>query len=339
MNTRRFGNTELEVSEVALGALEIGAKYGIGEECGEVPSGEEAQRLLRAAWDAGITLFDTAGAYGLSEQRIGEFLKTIGERPVLTTKLSVRTSDDGELTDYATELPFDSVRTCVDHQVMRSLKNLGVDTVDVMQFHGPPDDDGIFHEMIAALQAHVDAGRIRFIGASCVGKHIPRLIEAGCFSTVQLCYNALEHDERTDGFALAEEHDLGLLIRCPLALGVLADKVERLDADRRARFEPFLDEFRSRLPKGMTVPEAALRFVLSSSAVTAVLVGTRREAHIRENANAGDGSGLPDDVYQWLLDLQDRGELPEWSWFEHFQMDWPTNAMEDNLELCRSVDL
>jgi aryl-alcohol dehydrogenase-like predicted oxidoreductase len=324
---------------VALGALEIGAKYGIGEECGEVPGEEEAQELLRAAWEAGITLFDTAGIYGLSEQRIGRLLRTIEGRPVVTTKLAVRVSEGGEFQDYATERPFDSVRACVDHQVERSLENLGLDAIDVMQLHGLPGDEDVFGEMVEVLKDHVGAGRIQFLGASCGGTQVPRLIEAGCFSTVQFSYNALEQSERKGGFDLAEAHDLGVLIRSPLALGVLADKVERLDAERRARFEPNLDEFRSRLPDGMTVPEGALRFILSSPAVTSVLTGTRREVHIRENARAGDGRGLPEDVYRWLLELDERGELPEWSWSEHYQKDWPSNALEDNLELCRSVDI
>ena len=276
MNYRRFGRTELQVSEIALGALEIGAKYGIGEECGDVPSEDEANALMKAALDAGITLFDTAGVYGLSEARIGKFLKGItADRPVLTSKLSCSRTDDGQILDYAAERPYPTVNACVDHMVERTLRNLGVDVLDVMQFHGVRDD-GMFEDMTDALKAHVKAGRIRFIGASCAGSSIPRLVEAGGFSTVQVCYNALEQEERNRALKLAEEHDLGVLIRTPLALGVLADKVDRLDEERRQRFSPFLDELRSRLPKGMTVPEAALRFVVSSPAVSAALCGTRR---------------------------------------------------------------
>ena len=337
MNYRRFGKTELEVSEVALGALEVGAAYGIGEESGLVPAEEEAMALFTAAVDAGITLFDTAGAYGLSEQRIGSFLKATGAELVIATKLAVSRTEDGKCLDYATERPFPSVRACVDHQVERSLRNLGVEAIDVVQLHGAPEGEQ-FDELTEALKANVAAGMIRFLGASCAAGAIPRLVEAGCYSTVQLCYSLLDQGERADGPELAKRHDFGVLTRCPLALGVLADKGERLDGERRARFEPFLDDLRSRLPEGMTVPEAALRFILSSPAVSAVIPGTRRVPHILENARAGDGRGLPDDLYEHLCGLADRGELPKWSWFEHYQLDWPTGFHEKNLALCRSVD-
>lgn len=338
MEKRRFGKTELQVSEVALGALEMGAKYGIGEECGEVPPETEVNELLAASLDAGINLFDTAGIYGLSEYRIGQFLRGGAERPILTTKFNIRKSDDGQWLDYATERPFATVRACVDHQVRRSLKNLGVDYVDVMQIHGLPPEEA-FDEVTAALTEHVEAGRIRFLGASCGAANIPQLVAAGVYSTLQMQFNILEQKERHTGLPLAREHDLGVIIRIPLALGVLADKVDRLDAERRARFEPFLDELRSRLPAGMTVPEAALRFVLSESQVAAPLVGTRRVKHIRENARAGDGKALPSEVLSWLHGLDERGELPEWSWADHYNNDWPSNSGPDNLELCRSVDI
>jgi aryl-alcohol dehydrogenase-like predicted oxidoreductase len=337
MKQRRFGKTELQVSEVALGALELGAKYGIGEECGEVPPETEVNELLRTALDVGVNLFDTAGIYGLSEYRIGQFLRTVEQRPVLTTKLNVGKSDDGQWLDYATERPYPTIRACVDHQVQRSLRNLGVDHVDVMQLHGLPPEEA-FDEVTAALSDHVQAGRIRFLGASCGGGSVPKLVEAGVYSTLQLQYNMLAQGERHDGLKLAREHDLGVIVRIPLALGVLADKVERLDDERKARFAPFLNELRSRLPEGMTVPEAALRFVLSAPEVAVPLVGTRRVRHLQENARAGDGQGLPRDVLQWLYDLDDRKALPEWSWAEHFNNDWPSDSGEANLELCRSVD-
>ena len=89
MNYRPLGKTGLEVSEVGLGALELGAAYGIGEECGQIPSDEEAAELLQAAVEAGINLFDTAGIYGLSEHRIGRFLLTTRQRVIVTTKLNV----------------------------------------------------------------------------------------------------------------------------------------------------------------------------------------------------------------------------------------------------------
>ena len=337
MHYRRLGRTDIEVSEVGLGTLEMGAKYGIGEECSNVPSEKEALELLGAAWDAGVTLFDTAGIYGLSEYRIGHFIRETGCRPVLTTKLNVAKGESGQWLDYATELPYPTVRECVDHQVYRSLHNLAVDVIDVVQLHGLPEE-GVFHEMTCALESHVKAGRIRFLGASCSGEQIPQLVEAGCYSTAQMAYNVLAQKERTAGLKLAEQHDLGVLTRIPLALGVLADKVERLDAARRARFDPFLDDLRRRLPAGMTVPEAALRFILSTPVVSAVIPGTRRAAHIRENAKAGDGDGLPQVLYEYLCSLADRGDLPEWSWGEHFELDWPTDALADDLELCRSVD-
>lgn len=339
MNERRLGRTELKVSELGLGALEIGAAYGIGEECGEVPGEEEAVALLRCAMESGVTLFDTAGVYGLSEYRIGRFLATTDWRPVLTSKLMVRRGEEGQWLDYATERPYESIGSCVDHQVQRTLRNLGVDTLDVMQLHGYPADDGdLLEGMIDALKAHVGAGRIRFLGASCTGQQVPDMVERGCFATVQLCYNLFDQSERERGLKLAADHDLGVLLRSPMALGVVADKRQRMEEARRRPFDAFLGELHSRLPEGMSVPEAALRFVLSQPAVSSALVGTRNPEHLRSNARAADGAGLPAEVLDWIEQQRLSGTLPEWSWSDHFRHDWPSGHAEANLQYCRSVD-
>ena len=338
MQFRRLGGTDLQVSAIGLGALEIGAKYGIGEECGEIPDEEAALDMMRTAVDAGITLFDTAGNYGISEYRIGRFLARAEAPLIITTKLNILEGEAGQWLDYATQRPFPSIAACIDHQVRRSLANLGVEAIDVMQWHGLPAEE-VFDEATEALQKHVEAGRIRFLGASCGGSQIPRLMKAGAYSSVQLSANMLDQRERNEGFALAKEHDLGVLIRSPLALGVLAGRIDRLDEQRRSRFEPFLSELAQRLPEGMSVPEAASKFLLAHDSVTSVLCGTRRPAHIRANAQAGDGPPLPEDVLRWLHELADRDELPQWSWAEHYEKDWPSGANEANLELCRSVDI
>lgn len=344
MKLRRFGKTELRVSEVGLGALEMGAQYGLGEDAARVPSEDEAIALLRDALDAGVTLFDTAGVYGLSEARIGKFLRAErpATRPVLTSKLMVTPGEGaeaGKWIDYATRHPFPTVKACVDHQVRRCLHNLGVEALDVMQLHGVPEADEPLAAMTEALTEHVRAGRIRFLGASCGGGQIDRLLKAGDYRTVQLAYNLLDQGERKKGLELARRHDLGVLIRIPLALGVLAGRTEHLSPERRQRFEPFLEDLRGRLPRGMSVPEAALRFLLTSPEISSVLVGTRRSKHLRENAAAGDGRGLSPELFSHLTGVADRGELPQWSWGDHYQNDWPKGADEANLKLCRSVDV
>ncbi len=338
VHQRPLGETGLTISEIGLGALEMGAKYGIGEDAGEIPSEDEAIALLRTAMESGVTFFDSAGAYGLSELRIGKFLKTTRERPVLATKLMVRPADGGRWLDYAAERPYPNVEACVDHQVERSLRNLGVGTIDLVQLHGLPEDE-LFDRMTAALRRHVDAGRIRVLGASCGGDAVPKLAGAG-YGSVQLACNMLDQREFKSGLRLAEQHGMGVLIRIPLALGVLAGRASHIRGpdERRRRFEPLLAELQAKLPAGMTVPEAALRFLLTSPAVTSVLTGTRRGSHIQANARAGDGKGLPQEIFEWLRGLADHDGLPQWSWGEHYREDWPTNSHEANLALCRSVD-
>ncbi len=338
MNQRRLGRTGLKVSEVGLGALELGAMYGIGEDAGQVPDEAEAIGLMQEAIDAGITLFDTAGGYGLSEARIGKFLKVSRKRPVITTKLMVLEGDDGQWLDYATQRPSASIEACVDHQVERSLRNLGVDAIDVMQLHGLPKGE-LFLRMTAALQRHVDSGNIRFIGASCNGREIPMLAEHG-YSTIQISCNMLAQKEFNEGVNLAAEYDFGVLVRSPLALGVLAGRTRHMKGDdgRKKRFAPFLDALEKKLPDGMPISEAALRFLLSSPTISGVLTGTRKGKHIRANAHAGDGAGLPEDVFNWIREAFEQNDVPQWNWSEHREHDWPSDAAESNLALCRSVD-
>ncbi|HZB85748.1 MAG TPA: aldo/keto reductase, partial [Gaiellaceae bacterium] len=209
MEKRELGRTGIVVSRIALGCGNFGgigsapAFFGTGE------SEEEALAIMDAAWDLGVTLFDTADAYGggRSERAVGRWLAERRERPLVATK--VFHSVDGDPDDRGL------ARERILRQIEGSLERLGVERVDLYLIH-EPDPETPVAETLGALDELVRAGKVGAVGASNVGaaqlrEALQVSAERGLarFEWVQNSYNLLERKDEEELLPLCAEHGLG----------------------------------------------------------------------------------------------------------------------------------
>jgi aryl-alcohol dehydrogenase-like predicted oxidoreductase len=320
VNKRPLGRTGLEVSEIGYGAWGIGKTMWLGAD------DDESLRALNRAIDLGVDLIDTALGYGNghSEQLVGQVVRERSERIVVTTKIPPKNMTwpaPGGI-DPEAAFPADWVRSCTE----RSLSNLGLDTIDVQQFHVWSDEwvgRGTWLEGVEAMKAE---GKIRAFGVS-INDHQPsnavKLIESGAVDTVQVIYNVFDQSPEDELFDACAAHDVGVLARVPFDEGSLTgaigpdsefpegdfrnnyfggDRLQQVDERVRA----ILDELgieRDRLA------EVALRYILSHPAVSCAIPGMRSVRNVERNAAVGDGRGLPDEQvaalkkHRWIRDF------------------------------------
>jgi aryl-alcohol dehydrogenase-like predicted oxidoreductase len=307
MNERRLGRTGLSVSEIGYGAWGIGGSMWLGAE------DQESLRALNRAIDLGVNFIDTALGYGNghSERLVGKVVREREERIVVASKIPPKNmrwpGPDGIDPDDA--FPADHIRACTE----RSLSNLGMDTIDVMQFHVWNDEWLGRGSWLEGIQALRDEGRIRFFGVSLNDlqpSNGVRLVETGAVDTVQVIYNVFEQAPEDELFAACERNDVGVIARVPLDEGGLTGTVKAgttfPDGDFRneyfsgensvertgARAQAIVEDLG--LQDG-ELPEVALRYVLSHPAVSTVIPGMRSVRNAERNSAIGDGQGLPEE--------------------------------------------
>jgi aryl-alcohol dehydrogenase-like predicted oxidoreductase len=306
VNHRPLGRTGIDVSEVGYGAWGIGGSMWLGAQ------DDESLRALHTAVDLGLTLIDTALGYGdgHSEELVGRVVREREEQIAVATKIPPKNGiwPAPAGIDPEEAFPADHVRACTE----RSLRNLGLDTIDVQQFHVWSDDwvgRGSWLEAVEQLKAE---GKIRAFGVS-INDHQPanalKLIESGAVDTVQVIYNVFDQSPEDELLPACERHGIGVLARVPFDEGSLTGAIgpdtEFPEGDFRNRYfrgdrrqqvadrvQAILDDLgieRERLP------EVALRYVLSHPAVSAVIPGMRSVRNVERNCAVGDGRGLPQD--------------------------------------------
>ena len=222
MEHRILGRTGLKVSSLSLGTVEMGVNYGIRKPNeSERPGRSEAINLLQYAADRGINLFDTAPAYGESEEALGEAL---GRRQdcYFATKVSIPEENGRVLTGKA-------LRLAVDDSLQASLKALRRDCLDIVQIHNATADileDGEITEVL--LRAR-DAGKVRFTGVSVYGEEAARAtIEAGSFDVMQLAFNLLDQRMAEKILPMAYKANIGVICRSALLKGALTERAQWL---------------------------------------------------------------------------------------------------------------
>lgn len=298
ISKRRFGRTPWQVSEIGFGAWAIGGSWGGVDE-------GDAKAALNAALDAGMNFIDTADVYGdgRSERIIRDTLKERGgERPIIATKAGRRLSP--HVSDGYN-------RKNLEAFVDRSLVNLGVDTLDLVQLHTPPIDAYYRPEIFAAMDDLVTAGKIRYYGVS-VEKVEEGLkaLEYPNVASVQIIYNMFRQRPSQLFFGEAQRKDVAIIVRVPLASGLLTGKLtaaSQFAADDHRNFNrhgeafdvgetfsgvPYdvaldaVEALRSIVPGGATMAQVALRWILMESAVSVVIPGAKNPAQARDNAAA-----------------------------------------------------
>ena len=320
MNLRPLGTTGLEVSEVGYGAWGIGRSMWIGAD------DQESLRALERAIDLGLNFIDTALAYGdgHSEQLVGRTVRARSETVHVASKIppaNRRWPASGA--DRAEDaFPGDHIRSSTE----ASLRNLGLEAIDLQQFHVWHDawlEQGDWLETVQALKQE---GKIRHFGVS-VNDHAPdsalELVRSGNVDTVQVIYNVFDQSPEDELFPAAEAHGVGVLARVPFDEGGLTGSItpdtEFPAGDFRARYfegdrkRQVADRVQAIVDDLGIAPEAiaetALRYVLSSGAVSTVIPGMRSIRNVERNCAAGDGRGLPREqvdrlhAHRWVRDF------------------------------------
>jgi aryl-alcohol dehydrogenase-like predicted oxidoreductase len=305
MRARTLGGTGREVSEVGFGAWQIGADWGdVGE--------DEAIATLHAAADAGVTFFDTADVYGdgRSERLVGRLVREReGEPLTVATKMGRRLEQT--VANYSPE----HLRAWND----RSRENLGMETLPLVQLHCPPTDLYYHPEVFEDLDAMVAEGRMAAYGVSVERvEEALKAIEYPNVATVQIIFNAFRQRPAGLFFAEAARRGVGVIVRVPLASGLLSGKYTRettfapddhrsfnrhgesFDVGETFAGVPFevgldaVEELAPLVPAGATLAQLALRWILMHDAVSTVIPGARSPEQARANAAAADLPALDD---------------------------------------------
>jgi aryl-alcohol dehydrogenase-like predicted oxidoreductase len=298
------------VSEIGFGAWAIGGGWG-----------ETDDRLslaaMGAAVDAGVTFFDTADVYGdgHSERLIATLLRERSEPLVVATKFGRR--GPLEVAQYT----YENLRSWLE----RSRENLGVDTVDLVQLHCPPWETYYTPAVFEACDRLVEDGFARAYGVSVEKvEEALKAIEYPGVSTVQIIFNIFRQRPAELFFEHARLRDVGVIVRVPLASGLLTGKFRRDTSfgpdDHRAfnrhgeqfdvgetfagvDFERGLEaveQLRALVPQGATLAQLALRWILGFEAVSTVIPGAKTAEQARANAAAADLPALPEDSLQTI---------------------------------------
>lgn len=310
--TRPFGRTGWNVTEVGFGAWAIGGQWGDVDEA-------QAKDALRAALEAGTNFIDTADVYGdgRSERIIRDVLKEWpGPRPIVATKAGRRLSP--HVADGYNEA---NLTAFID----RSLTNLGVETLDLVQLHCPPTEVYYRPEVFEALDGLVAAGKIRYYGVS-VEKVEEALKAIGYpgVQSVQIIYNIFRQRPAELFFREAKARKVAVIARVPLASGLLTGKLNRdsrfADDDHRnfnRHGEAFdvgetfagvpydvaleaVEAIRPLVPQGTTMAAFALRWILMEDAVSVVIPGAKTREQAQANVAASKLASLPPETMQAL---------------------------------------
>jgi len=253
LEKRKLGRTGLEVSVIGFGGIPIIAR-----------SRKEAVQVVKRAYELGINYFDTARAYGDSEEKIGEALKDVRDEVIIATKTHQRTRED-------------AARAGIRH----SLRNLQTDRIDLVQLHGIDDENTLKKAMspdgaLSALKEARSKGLIDFIGISGHNPYVlSKAIETGEFDTVLVSFNILDRVAAEKLIPLANELDVGVVIM--KALGGCGGPLEFPQRNARFLGKPELDwpdasEFiRYFGQEGMERARRSLRFVLAHNIDTVIL--------------------------------------------------------------------
>jgi len=318
MKYRDLGRTGMRVSEISFGAWAIGGSWGDVDD-------SESKAALHAALDAGMNFIDTADVYGdgRSERLIAQVLKERkSERIFVATKAGRR-------------LPQQSVegynRENLTSWIDRSLKNLNVETLDLVQLHCPPWEAYYHQEIFGILDDLTTAGKIRHYGVSVEKiEEALKAIEYPNVKTVQIIFNMFRLRPADLFFQEAQRRQVGILARVPLASGMLTGKMTRdtqFAADDHRQFnrqgeafdmgETFsgldydlslqaVEEIRALLPAGATMAQFALRWILMFPAVTCAILGAKNPQQARDNAAASVLPALTAAQMQRIREIYDQ---------------------------------
>ena len=306
MKFRKFGSIDWQVSEIGLGCWAMGADWGDVSE-------DSAKEILRTSFDNGVNFFDTADVYGdgRSERFVGEFINSTSERIYVATKAGRRINPHEAAGYYDKDL--------MESFVDRSLKNLNIDTIDLLQMHCPPTAVYSNNQTYEMLDYLVNKGKIQHYGFSVeTVEQAMECIQRPNTKSVQIIFNMLRLKPAEEFFKLAKEKNIAIIARVPLASGLLTGKMHSNssfpDNDHRnynikgdafdigetfsgVDFNKALNvvqEVKSIVPEEFSLSQLALKWIMMHDEVSVVIPGAKNSDQALNNISA---SSLPNIDY------------------------------------------
>ncbi len=322
MQSRELGRTGWKVSTISFGAWAIGGTWGDVKD-------EESLSALQRALDLGVNFFDTADVYGdgRSEQLLARLRKERREPFHIATKAG-RRLDPHVAAGYN--------KKNLTAFVERSLQNLDVEAIDLLQLHCPPTEVYYMPEVFGALDDLLKDGKLRYYGVSVEKvEEALKAIEYPNVQTVQIIFNIFRQRPLDLFFKEAERRKVGILARLPLSSGMLAGKMTAKTSfqeddhrqgnrngewfDRGETFSGLdyetglqaVEELRSLVPAGVSMAQMALRWILMAPAVTCAIPGAKRPAQVEENVAAADLPALAEETMMQVRAVYDRLVRPQ----------------------------
>ncbi|CCH51982.1 aldo/keto reductase [Fibrisoma limi BUZ 3] len=298
MQFRKLGKTGFTISEISLGTWQVGGKWG------DPFSHENADRILNDAVDAGINFIDTADVYGdgESEKAVGRLVRSRSERIYVATKCGRRLQPH--------------VNEAYQPEVLRrfiedSLRNMGLETLDLIQLHCPPTEVYYRPEIFELFDRLKEEGKIQYMGVSVEKvEEALKAIEYPNVCSVQIIFNMFRQRPAELFFPEAKRRDIGIIVRVPLASGLLTGKFDRnttFSKDDHRNFnrngaafdkgETFsgveyerglaaVDQLRTVFPGDDNLAPDALRWILTFDAVSCIIPGASKPDHLTSNLQA-----------------------------------------------------
>ena len=303
MKYREFSNVGWKVSEIGIGC------WAIGSEWGDV-SPENAKDALFTSLDNGVNFFDTADVYGdgRSEKFIGEILKNTKEKIYVATKAGRR------LDPHVSEgYNLKNIEAFID----RSLLNLGIDTIDLLQLHCPPSDICGKSETYEMMDEIVKKGKIKYYGVSV--EKVSEALDAIKFpnvKSIQIIFNIFRQKPNEIFFQEAKKNNVAIIVRVPLASGLLTGKMNlnslfpkndhrnyNINGDSFDVGETFsginfqkgieaVKELKKILPQNFSLTDLALKWILSHDEVTVVIPGAKNKLQAQLNTRASEMNNI-----------------------------------------------
>jgi aryl-alcohol dehydrogenase-like predicted oxidoreductase len=322
MKYRLLGKTGIRVSEIGFGAWAIGGPFDLfGMPVGwDAVSDQESIAAMLRARELGVNFFDTSNVYGRghSEELIG---RLDNQECVIATKVGNSITSNGAVKDFSAK----HIRESIE----RSLKRLNRDMIDIYQLHNPPPDVWQGDEVFEVLNTLKTEGKIRASGVSITsmeeGAH---LIENNKVDCLQILFNILNQEPARKVLPLAKERGVGIIVRVPLASGLLTGKFQEghqfsKDDNRKnymssKRLREALDKV-NHLKKliqgsGYSLGQVALAFILRSAGVSAAIPGAKTPAQAEQNASASEVV-LSDDLFNAI-----REEFSDYNFFLRYSV-------------------
>jgi aryl-alcohol dehydrogenase-like predicted oxidoreductase len=300
MKHRRLGKTGIEISEVSLGTWQVGGRWG------EPFNEASAKATLNRAMDEGINFIDTADVYGdgLSEKMVGQVVRSRSERIYVATKCGRRLSPHNNQS-YTPE----ALRQFVED----SLANSGLETLDLIQLHCPPPEALVRDEIFELFDLLKEEGKIQNLGVSVeTVEEAMMAIRYDNVTTIQIIFNMFRHKPSEQFFQEASKKDVGIIVRVPLASGMLTglytrdtkfgrtdhryfnrngamfDKGETFSGVDYSTGLDAVEEIRKLFPGRENLAPLALKWVLMFPEVSCVIPGASSENQLLSNLNAAD---------------------------------------------------